>query len=125
MSSVAVVEATVVTATATARAADSTNPDISPVLLPFITLLNHFLNQLTDLFHRIPGSPIILRYIKSSYQNDPYRSLLEVLLLAYAIRTLLKGRTRGEGGEGALKLSEKVRWSLLRGPTIRAGWLAC
>lgn len=97
-----------VTATATARAADA-NPDISPVLLPVISVLSHFLTQLTELFHRIPGSPIILRYIKSSYQNDPYRSLLEVLLLAYAIRTLLMGRTRGEGAEGALKLSDKVR----------------
>lgn len=95
-------------AAATARAADS-SPDISPVLLPFISLLSSYLTQLTELFHRIPGSPIILRYIKSSYQNDPYRSLLEVLLLAYAIRTLLMGRTRGEGAEGALKLSEKVR----------------
>lgn len=87
----------------------SSNPDISPILVPVVSFLTNLLTYLADVFHRIPGSPIILRYIKSSYQNDPYRSLLEVLLLAYALRTIFKGRTRGEGAEGALKLSPKVR----------------
>lgn len=82
--------------------------EISPILIPLVALLSSTLTFLTALFHRIPGSPIILRYIKSSYQNDPWRSVLEVLLVAFALRTLLKGRTRGEGEGGALKLSEKV-----------------
>ncbi|KAK4684759.1 hypothetical protein P7C73_g5407, partial [Tremellales sp. Uapishka_1] len=82
--------------------------EIPPSLLPLVTILSTALRTLTDLFHRLPGSPIIVRYIKSSYQDDPYRSLLEVLLVAFALRTLLKGRTRGEGeGNNWVKLSEK------------------
>lgn len=38
--------------------------------------------------HRIPGSAIILRYIRSSYQDDPVRSLVELLLVIFAIRYL-------------------------------------
>jgi hypothetical protein len=77
--------------------------DIPTALLPLLSSLNVLLQTLSKLFHRIPGSPILARYIKSSYQDDPYRSLLEVLLVA------LKGRTRGEGeGKNFIKFSEKV-----------------
>jgi hypothetical protein len=83
--------------------------DIPTALLPLLSSLNALLQTLSKLFHRIPGSPILARYIKSSYQDDPYRSLLEVLLVAFAVRTLLKGRTRGEGeGKNFIKFSEKV-----------------
>lgn len=40
----------------------------------------------------IPGSAIIIRYIKSSYQNDPIRSLLEALLFIFAIRYFLASK---------------------------------
>lgn len=40
----------------------------------------------------IPGSAILLRYIKSSYQNDPIRSLLEALLVIFAIRYFLASK---------------------------------
>lgn len=40
-------------------------------------------------FHRLPGSAIILRYIKSSYQNDPVRSAVELFLFLFAVRYLL------------------------------------
>lgn len=84
--------------------------EIPASLLPLLGALSSLLYTLQDLFHRVPGSPILLRYIKSSYQNDPWRSLLEVLLVAFALRTLLKGRTRGdEEGKNFIKLTEKVR----------------
>jgi len=38
---------------------------------------------------RIPGSAILIRYIKSSYQNDPVRSAIELLLFLFTIRYLL------------------------------------
>lgn len=41
------------------------------------------------LFQQIPGSAIVLRYIRSSYQNDPIRSAVELLLFLFAIRYLL------------------------------------
>lgn len=88
----------------------STPFEIPAPLLPLLTILSSFYLTLSSYFQRIPGSPILLRYIKSSYQNDPWRSLLEVLLVAFAVRTLLKGRTRGEGaGKNFIKLEEKVR----------------
>lgn len=40
----------------------------------------------------IPGSAIVLRYIKSSYQNDPIRSFLEALLVLFAIRYFLASK---------------------------------
>jgi serine palmitoyltransferase len=43
----------------------------------------------SEQFHRIPGSAIFLRYVKSSYQNDPVRSVLELFLVLFAIRYLL------------------------------------
>jgi serine palmitoyltransferase len=87
--------------------------DIPAPLLSVLAIVSSFLQTLSEIFHRLPGSPILVRYIKSSYQDDPYRSVLEVLLVAFAARTLLKGRTRGEGeGRNWVKLSEKVghRW---------------
>lgn len=40
-------------------------------------------------FQRIPGSAIAVRYIKSSYQNDPVRSAIELFLFLFAVRYLL------------------------------------
>ena len=88
--------------------ASTSTTDIPAPLLPLLAILSSIFLNLSSLFHRIPGSPIILRYIKSSYQDDPYRSLLEVLLIAFAIRTIFKGRTGGEGeGKSFVKFSEK------------------
>lgn len=108
-----------------ASTSTSGSQDIPPLLLPIIGFLTSILQSLTTFVHRIPGSPILLRYIRSSYQNDPWRSLLEVLLVAFALRTLLSRRTRGEGEGKGLKLSEKVcpwlvqRKSLQPAPFIR------
>lgn len=40
----------------------------------------------------VPGSSIILRYISSSYQHDPIRSVFELLLLLFAIRYFLASK---------------------------------
>lgn len=45
--------------------------------------------SLSSQLHRLPGSAIFLRYVKSSYQNDPVRSVLELFLVLFAIRYLL------------------------------------
>lgn len=96
--------------------------EIPAALLPLLGALSSLLYTLQSLFHKVPGSPIILRYIKSSYQNDPWRSLLEVLLVAFALRTLLKGRTRGdEEGKNFIKLTEKVSFSRRRFDSQPAG----
>jgi serine palmitoyltransferase len=47
------------------------------------------LNDANAQFHKMPGSAIIMRYIKSSYQNDPVRSAIELFLFLFAVRYLL------------------------------------
>lgn len=48
-----------------------------------------FLTDANAHFQRIPGSAIAVRYIKSSYQNDPVRSAIELFLFLFAVRYLL------------------------------------
>ena len=50
--------------------------------------LNEILREVSIQFHRVPGSAIFLRYVKSSYQNDPVRSAVELFLVLFAIRYL-------------------------------------
>lgn len=52
-------------------------------------LLSEYLHELANLFNRLPGSAIFLRYVKSSYQNDPIRSAVELFLFLFAVRYLL------------------------------------
>ncbi|WEW60601.1 serine palmitoyltransferase component [Emydomyces testavorans] len=47
------------------------------------------LRELATQFQRVPGSAIFLRYVKSSYQNDPVRSAVELFLFLFAVRYLL------------------------------------
>jgi len=51
---------------------------------------------------------VVARYVKSSHQNDPGRTVLEVILIIFAIRTLLQSRTRTEqSGKHFIKFDEK------------------
>ncbi len=64
-------------------------------------------------FFKLPGSAVVARYVKSSHQNDPGRTVLEVILIIFAIRTLLQSRTRGDqSGKHFIQFDEKVRRSL-------------
>ncbi|KAI4245714.1 MAG: hypothetical protein L6R40_002242 [Gallowayella cf. fulva] len=47
------------------------------------------LNEVSVQFQKVPGSAIFLRYVKSSYQNDPVRSAVELFLFLFAVRYLL------------------------------------
>ncbi|KAI9670086.1 MAG: serine palmitoyltransferase component [Trizodia sp. TS-e1964] len=53
------------------------------------TLSLRAVNELAFQFQKVPGSAIILRYIKSSYQNDPVRSVVELFLFLFFVRYLL------------------------------------
>ena len=63
----------------------------------------------SEKFHRLPGSAIFLRYVQSSYQDDPVRSAVELFLVLFAIRYLLSSpySTKKEGGGGYVKLSDE------------------
>jgi serine palmitoyltransferase len=47
------------------------------------------LNEVSQTFQKIPGSDIVIRYIQASYQDDPIRSAVELVLLIFFIRYLL------------------------------------
>ncbi|KAI0251514.1 serine palmitoyltransferase [Lactifluus subvellereus] len=68
-------------------------------LEPLFAFLSYALIQAESAFYKIPGSHVVARYVKSSHQNDPGRTVLEILLALFAIRTLLQSRTRADNGE--------------------------
>ncbi|KAF4556256.1 Aminotransferase class I and II-like protein 6 [Elsinoe fawcettii] len=49
-----------------------------------------YVNDAIDHFQKIPGSSIVVRYIRSSYQNDPVRSAVELFLFLFAVYYLLR-----------------------------------
>ncbi|KAI0073607.1 serine palmitoyltransferase [Panus rudis PR-1116 ss-1] len=77
-------------------------------LEPLFTFLSYSYTTLETNFFKIPGSAVIARYVKSSHQNDPGRTLLELILIIFAIRTLLQSRTRADNsGRHFIKFDEK------------------
>jgi serine palmitoyltransferase len=85
------------------------NSSSPPGLEPLVAFLSHSLAQLESTFYKIPGSHVVARYVKSSHQNDPGRTVLEVLLFLFLVRTILQQRTRaGDDGKNFIKFSEKV-----------------
>lgn len=78
-------------------------------LEPLFTFMTYSLGKAEHTFHSIPGSAVLVRYIKSSHQNDPFRTLLELILVIFAVRTLLQSRTRAErAGKHFVQYSDKV-----------------
>ena len=78
---------------------------------PVVTFLANSLSTLEWAFNKLPGSAVIQRYVKSSHQNDPGRTFLELILVVFAIRTLLQSRTQADRGEKHfIQFSEKVRF---------------
>jgi serine palmitoyltransferase len=70
------------------------------------------LTTLESSFNKMPGSAVFLRYVKSSHQNDPGRTLLE-LLVVFAFWTLLQSRTRADRtGKHFIQFNDKVREQL-------------
>lgn len=48
-------------------------------------VIAHYSDVASAQFNKMPGSAIILRYIRSSYQNDPIRSAVELFLFLFAV----------------------------------------
>ncbi|XP_044717612.1 1,3-beta-glucan synthase component domain-containing protein [Hirsutella rhossiliensis] len=51
--------------------------------------LEDVLQQASSMFQKVPGSAVLVRYVQSSYQNDPVRSAIELVLVLFFIRYLL------------------------------------
>lgn len=84
---------------------------------PILIFLTHALTVVEDIFYKVPGSAVLVRYVKSSHQNDPGRTVLELILFLFAIGTLLQSRTRADtSGKNFVKYTEEVsRWSFALG----------
>lgn len=92
------------------------DPSMEPdeTLKPIFIFLSYVLHAAESAFEKIPGSAVIARYVKSSHQNDPGRTILELILVAFLIRTLLQSRTRGDASKSHfVKFTEKVSDNLL------------
>ncbi|KAK9328592.1 pyridoxal phosphate-dependent transferase [Lipomyces starkeyi] len=57
-----------------------------------LVYINSTVESISAQFIRIPGSAIVLRYVRSSYQNDPMRSFLELCLFLFAVRYFLASK---------------------------------
>ena len=66
------------------------------------------LNDMSVQFQKLPGSAIFLRYVKSSYQDDPVRSAVELFLFLFAVRYLLAPKYSTQK-KSYITLSEDVR----------------
>ncbi|KAK3319795.1 pyridoxal phosphate-dependent transferase [Cercophora scortea] len=53
------------------------------------THLTEWLSEAASAFQKVPGSAVLIRYVRSSYQNDPVRSAIELILVIFFIRYLL------------------------------------
>ncbi|PHH72431.1 hypothetical protein CDD83_4944 [Cordyceps sp. RAO-2017] len=51
--------------------------------------LRDALQRASSIFQKVPGSAVLVRYIQSSYQNDPVRSAIELVLVLFFIRYLM------------------------------------
>ncbi|TCD66105.1 serine palmitoyltransferase component [Steccherinum ochraceum] len=77
-------------------------------LEPVFTFLSYSYASLESSFFKIPGSHVVARYVRSSHQNDPGRTVLEIMLFIFAVRTLLQSRTRADhSGKHFIKFEEK------------------
>lgn len=63
--------------------------------------------EISSQFQKVPGSAILLRYVKSSYQNDPVRSAVELFLFLFAVRYLL-APTYSTQNKNYVRLTEDV-----------------
>ena len=87
-----------------ASTANATNSPFESIL----TLLTLTLAQVEHTFYKVPGSAVLARYVRSSHQNDPGRTVLELILIAFAVRTLMQSRSRDKSQGQMIKFSEKV-----------------
>ncbi|KAK3848174.1 MAG: serine palmitoyltransferase [Linnemannia gamsii] len=72
---------------------------------PILAAVNQTLQASSRAIEAIPGSEIIINYIKNSYQNDPFRVVLELGLAVFAVKYMLSKKYRIDPSH--IKLTEK------------------
>lgn len=64
-------------------------PESTMELEAFQERMSHLAEEALVAFHKLPGSAVLSRYIQSSYQNDPVRSAIELVLFLFFVRYLM------------------------------------
>ncbi|TPX51389.1 hypothetical protein SeMB42_g00487 [Synchytrium endobioticum] len=83
-------------------AGTGTTPGFSQEVL---LAVNNTLSYAHRLYSAIPGSSILYKYVKESHQNDPLRTVLELVLLIFLVWYALSQRYKP--GQKEIKLTEK------------------
>jgi serine palmitoyltransferase len=68
--------------------------------------INSTVNNLYEFILSIPGSHMVINYIKTSYHNDPFRIALELLLVFFALKYMFSKKYKPH--DNAVKLTRKV-----------------
>jgi serine palmitoyltransferase len=66
--------------------------EVSRALVHYANRAASFTDASVLLAKRVPGSDMLVRYIRSSYQNDPARSIIELFLFVFVIVYVAKSR---------------------------------
>jgi hypothetical protein len=80
----------------------------SRAIVHYAHLLTYWVDTVAHSAARIPGSEMVLRYVHSSYQNDPVRSVIEFSLLLFVIVYLLKNRFSTEKSNRVVLTEDEV-----------------
>lgn len=103
---------TIVTTTTTTFATASITtiaPSLEIIALAFADTFTKYL----DYLGKIPGGLILLRYIKSSYKNDPIRSLFEFALFLFGLKYFLSSK-RKENKSDILEFTKPEEDNLIK-----------
>jgi hypothetical protein len=71
-------------------------------------LIYSWIDEITSKFQKVPGSAMLIRYVRSSYQNDPVRSAIELILVVFFVRYLL-APSYSTHRQNFVTLTEEVR----------------
>jgi serine palmitoyltransferase len=78
----------------------------SPLSEEQAELINSTVSSVYKLIASIPGSHHVLIYLKQAYQDDPFRIVLELFLVFFAIRYMMSAKYKPH--DNAVKLTDKV-----------------
>jgi serine palmitoyltransferase len=82
--------------------------EASRALVHYAHTLTRYADAAVRAFRRVPGSDMLTRYVRSSYQNDPVRSVIEAALVLFCLVYVLSKRFSTE--RSRVVLSEDVRF---------------
>ncbi|KAI8987369.1 pyridoxal phosphate-dependent transferase [Mycotypha africana] len=67
--------------------------------------INSTVSSLSEIIAAVPGSHLVISYLKNAYQNDPFRIALELFLVFFAIKYIMSAKYKPH--DNAVKLTEK------------------